>query len=645
MVSGDNEWLVADSEDEDALLPGGTGLQSPGLNSFSNLRATEASMIQTAMFTPDHPRTPQRGQQSPDIPGASLFTPPPGEATSTIDNFTSIPSPSRVSEVVAPKPKPRPRPRVRMKTAETPTDSANIASTSFSHISDPSTIPATKSTDDSILPPTATSSGFSELLGDAYSSLDIAERAKMRLRKSQTAKKPVYRQVDDVDVIELTSDDEDEIYLKPTKRQKKQDKPPPKAKAQPKPRPKPKPKVKAVVEVPPLPPDSPSSGIIPDLPPALDKPAFSSQPPASTMPTVPPSTPPQAHEPSPPSSPAINIRKRKRVRSTLPDDGDEGMDVDADILRGPSPSIPEPLPFFAPSSSSVPISDSGIDILIPTEGSSKGGKKKPAAASKKATQARRQTKAKKGKAKKQDEDDFADEAGEEPSKEPPIPAPTFDESEFGEEQAFGAAQATKGKKKLPAKSVVNRKGKAKAMVSDEEEEDLVPPPRSAGSPPAPSHSKRGATSTLVAVDDEEENLHPDDPRPPRQDPPPKATPASSLHSRAFSIKPKSTPMSELIRRVNSQPSSPFMNASRPYSPFLKSSRTMLSNIAPLHPNRRAPPPPPPRPPPPKKSKKQIEMEERIEEELSETIEGWSCMTDEERRDLRRARVDAELGYD
>ncbi|KAF9243442.1 hypothetical protein BU15DRAFT_43027, partial [Melanogaster broomeanus] len=115
--------------------------------------------------------------------------------------------------------------------------------------------------------------------------------------------------------------------------------------------------------------------------------------------------------------------------------------------------------------------------------------------------------------------------------------------------------------------------------------------------------------------------------------------------RGFSVKPKSTPMSELIRRVNSQPNSPFPNASRPYSPFLKSSRTMLSKIAPLHPHRRAPPPPLPRPPPPKKTKKQVEMEERIEEELAETVDGWSCMTDEERRDLRRARINAELGYE
>ena len=41
----------------------------------------------------------------------------------------------------------------------------------------------------------------------------------------------------------------------------------------------------------------------------------------------------------------------------------------------------------------------------------------------------------------------------------------------------------------------------------------------------------------------------------------------------------------------------------------------------------------------------IEMEERWEEELAETVDGWSCMTDEERAALRRAKRDQELGYD
>lgn len=143
----------------------------------------------------------------------------------------------------------------------------------------------------------------------------------------------------------------------------------------------------------------------------------------------------------------------------------------------------------------------------------------------------------------------------------------------------------------------------------------------------------------------QESARPDDLSPPKRDPPERASTSSRLEVRGFTIKPKSTPMSELIRRINSQPSSPFPNATRTYSPLLKSSQTMLSKIAPLHPNRRTPPPPLPRPPPPKKSKKQLEMEERIEEELAETIDGWSCLTDEERRALRKARIDAELGYE
>ena len=68
-------------------------------------------------------------------------------------------------------------------------------------------------------------------------------------------------------------------------------------------------------------------------------------------------------------------------------------------------------------------------------------------------------------------------------------------------------------------------------------------------------------------------------------------------------------------------------------------------MAPLHANRRTPPPPPPRPPPPKKSKKMLELEEKWEEELAEEVEGWTCLGEEERAVLRRAKRDRELGYD
>lgn len=104
-------------------------------------------------------------------------------------------------------------------------------------------------------------------------------------------------------------------------------------------------------------------------------------------------------------------------------------------------------------------------------------------------------------------------------------------------------------------------------------------------------------------------------------------------------------MSALIRRVSSKVQSPLSTPSPTYSPLSKASRATLSRIAPLHPNRRTPPPAPPRPPAPKKSKKMLDLEEKWEEELAESVEGWSCMGDEERAALKRAKRDAELGYD
>ena len=115
-------------------------------------------------------------------------------------------------------------------------------------------------------------------------------------------------------------------------------------------------------------------------------------------------------------------------------------------------------------------------------------------------------------------------------------------------------------------------------------------------------------------------------------------------------------MSELIRRANSTPGSPFATPhprtssssikSGTYSPYLKSSRSLLSRIAPLHPNRRTPPPPPPAPPPKKKTKKELEMEEKWEEEMIESVGGiseWTCLGDDERKELRRAKWAREMG--
>ena len=154
-------------------------------------------------------------------------------------------------------------------------------------------------------------------------------------------------------------------------------------------------------------------------------------------------------------------------------------------------------------------------------------------------------------------------------------------------------------------------------------------------------------------------------------PPPKSPPVTnhsnskpvttSLTSRyTIASKAKSTPMSELIKRVNSLPQTPSPGgkdkaqyfprtaSGAAYSPYAKASRSFLSKIAPLHPNRRTPPPPLPPPPPRKKTKKEIEREERWEEELIENVGGpgaWSCLSEEERKEMKRAKWAMEMGVD
>ena len=538
-------------------------------------------------------------------------------------------------------PKSRPRPRVVMKKAATSDPNANIPSTSFSHISDPP-ISATRRTNDSIHPATATSVGFSDAVEDPYSSFGIAERAKMRSRKSQTAKKPI-PPIRVNEVIELTSDEDDELALKPTKRQKKQGDPVPK------PRPKPTLKTKPATILPSG--SSPSPTVIRNLPipPAQSTP--SSQPPALTLPTVPPSTPPQARELTPLSSPLVTTRKRKRIRPLIAEDDDE-MDIIGGNPTEGSPSSTMPPPFFAPSSSSVP-TDSGIEIP-PVESLSSRGKKKQAPSGKKGTQKKAQNKGKKGK--KGEMTSAVGEMAEDStrlSQEPSTPAmhhgPNFTRGPHSP-----VVRNSTVIEKVSGKQTATKKGKARAVDSCDEEDEPVLPSKSNAAHTPPADEEEGQRSKVYRLSFPallysyvtiQENLRPDDLSPPKRDPPPKHSSTPGLQLRNSSVKPTLTPMSELIRRVNSQPSSPFPNTSRTYSPLLKSSRTMLSRIAPLHPNRRTPPPPLPRPPPPKKSKKQLEMEERIDEELAETVDGWSCLTDDERKALRKARVDAELGYE
>ncbi|KAJ6531973.1 hypothetical protein B0H19DRAFT_905776, partial [Mycena capillaripes] len=130
-------------------------------------------------------------------------------------------------------------------------------------------------------------------------------------------------------------------------------------------------------------------------------------------------------------------------------------------------------------------------------------------------------------------------------------------------------------------------------------------------------------------------------------------------------------LSELIRRVNSRPGSPFpvvvprrsslggaaastsasaggSNPGTPtttYSPYNKFSRSALSRIAPLHLNRRTPPPPLPPPPPKPKTKKEKEREERWEEEMIEAVGGWDewkLLSEQEQKAAKRAKWAREL---
>ncbi|KAG6828542.1 hypothetical protein H0H92_007620 [Tricholoma furcatifolium] len=156
-----------------------------------------------------------------------------------------------------------------------------------------------------------------------------------------------------------------------------------------------------------------------------------------------------------------------------------------------------------------------------------------------------------------------------------------------------------------------------------------------------------------------ENVHPPPMTTIPETPKPITGPGSSMNHSLSSRRTMSlsTPMSDLIRRVNSKPGSLFCSPAprsggalpgtpnTAYSPYVKASRSALSRIAPLHPNRRTPPPPPPPPPPKKKTKKELEREEQWEEELIESVGGiteWACMTDAERREMRRAKREREM---
>ncbi|KZT73616.1 hypothetical protein DAEQUDRAFT_754440 [Daedalea quercina L-15889] len=214
------------------------------------------------------------------------------------------------------------------------------------------------------------------------------------------------------------------------------------------------------------------------------------------------------------------------------------------------------------------------------------------------------------------------------------------------------------------------KGKKRAVVDSDEEENDGGEREQLGSPPKkprrePRKGRESAPAALeLGIEDQDDNepesSHKEGPRPRISSysvvtapfksplPAPGTTPKLTMTHRSYTIgggRSSQLPMSELLKKVNSQPGSPFASPRPTYSPYAKASKSLLRKIAPLHPNRRTPPPPPPRPPPPKKSKKQLELEEKWEMELEESVEGWYCMSEEERAALRRAKRDAEMGFE
>ncbi|KAG6862522.1 hypothetical protein C0995_000070 [Termitomyces sp. Mi166 len=209
--------------------------------------------------------------------------------------------------------------------------------------------------------------------------------------------------------------------------------------------------------------------------------------------------------------------------------------------------------------------------------------------------------------------------------------------------------------------------KAKAKNQDKP----FPDQTASKSSPCANGESNDATSSKQQTSDEKEpqddasskeNVRPpptsDIPRTPQASVGPGVSRIPSLSSR-YTVAPKmkSTPMSDLIRRVNSKPGSPFCSPAprsggassatpgTAYSPYAKASRTALSRIAPLHPNRRTPPLPPPPLPPKKKTKKELQREEQWEEELIESVGGiteWACMSDTERAEMRRTKREKEM---
>ena len=276
------------------------------------------------------------------------------------------------------------------------------------------------------------------------------------------------------------------------------------------------------------------------------------------------------------------------------------------------------------------------------------------------------------------------------SKAKPQAKKVVDEEEFEDGSAEDAPETSKkakgkAKTKVTAKTKSRRSTKSRVVDSDDEatEDAVVKEPEVApadgeqaggstaqqdvglGEPSPPQGSKVisnlfiGSEDILTCnlQEDQENTPPPPNPVKSKSNPPvtpssvsrktPVPTSASSFarlnYSHSLASEDKPMTMAEIIMRANSATGTP--SGIKSYSSLVKGSRSALRKIAPLHARRKTPPPLPPKPPPPKKTKKQLELEEKWEEELEETIEGWAALSSQERELLRKQKRDMEMGYE
>ncbi|KAK1231695.1 hypothetical protein PQX77_005181 [Marasmius sp. AFHP31] len=521
----------------------------------------------------------------------------------------------------------------------------------------------------------------------------IADRAKMRRRDNKSAPGPTFSEftppplppskpnstkTSPIEVLELTDSDDDELALAPASRKKKSTT----ANSKAKPRKSPVKRAR-VVHSPPPDSSQPSlpiatSPVLPPVPlpgstlPPSDPPLYTplEHPPIAVLPklTVDQGSSSRVTSPCPSGK-----RKRSSERDEL-----EGDDMSMDVDKQPMP---------------------------PPQTTDTGPSKKVKKTREKKKQSVSLDKGK-GKAKEvevaqtteiidDDDDLFGDGCPEtSPTGAHPSTSSSFDRRQAPSETSARPNPVEDGEEREPpqkrqktdtnanTKKDSSKKRSQKVVMSDEEDDGKPEEAEKVKSTKKNGSSKKTKTKASKDSHDQDGQVDPHpaetavdtlpkenvDPSPvaPAMIPQTTATetpskPANPSISSRYTIAPrtKSTPMSELIRRANAQPGSPFYSpttssakpsaAGTAYSPYMKSSRSMLSRIAPLHRNRRTPPPPPPPPPPRKKSKKELELEEKWEEELVESVGGlteWAALPEQERKDMRRMKREKEMyGYE